>query len=297
VRRCSSILLIDAKAAAPSKEEDVKKTFASIAPRISSSLNPYLLPCVLLPALVFEPTISLIANAISAHAASASDGGVPRVLVLVVNDGNGVADGTCVSGSHYCLVVATFSQKVDEINMTNKGGSNMTNKGGSNETGDNITTGEKKKPDTAPDDPDGWRAMSIRKKKRSDQSQSSSGVCNLHVIAHMYSLSLLEQAGALSLGKKKDKKDKKGKKDKKDKKDKDKKTKKKKAKNQVENYFKLLGYLLVVGVLGKVPIISTAADNPTTPTELASDIPTLRAAAPTLIGCGSSEPSRWTPRT
>jgi hypothetical protein len=73
-------------------------------------------------------------------------------------------------------------------------------------------------------------------------------------------------------------------KDKKGKKDKDKKTKKKRAKNQVENHFKLLAYLLVVGVLGKVPIISTAADGPTTPTELASDIPALRAAAPALIG-------------
>ena len=62
MRRCS-ILLIDAKAAAPSKEEGVKMAFASIAPRISSSLNPYLLPCVLLPALVFEPAISLIAKA------------------------------------------------------------------------------------------------------------------------------------------------------------------------------------------------------------------------------------------
>ena len=135
----------------------------------------------------------------------------------------------------------------------------------------------------------------------------------------MYSLSLLEQAGALSLSQKKGKKDKndkkdkhdeinmtnnggsnttstsvdtapdnpdqkKGKKDKKDKKDKhDKKKKKKKAKKQVQDYFNLLAYLLVVGVLGKVPIISTPADNPTTPTELASDIPALRAAAPTLI--------------
>ena len=38
----------------------------------------------------------------------------------------------------------------------------------------------------------------------------------MHVIAHMYSLSLLEQAGALSLSQKKGKKDKNDKKDKHD---------------------------------------------------------------------------------
>ena len=119
---------------------------------------------MLLPALVFEPAISLIAKAICAHAATASDGDVPRVLVLVVNDGTGVADGTNVNGSHYCLVVATFRQQADEINMTNNGGSN--------------TTVDKRKPDTAPDDPDDWWATSIRKKQRGAQSQSSSGVCN-----------------------------------------------------------------------------------------------------------------------
>ena len=109
---------------------------------------------MLLPALVFEPEISLIAKAICAHAASASDGDVPRALVLVVNDGNGVADGTNVNGSHYCLVVATFRQQADEINMTNNGGSNTTS----------ISV------ETAPDKD--WKATSIRKK------MSSSGVCN-----------------------------------------------------------------------------------------------------------------------
>ena len=54
--------------------------------------------------------------------------------------------------------------KHDEINMTNNGGSN--------------TTVDKRKPDTAPDNPDDWRATSIRKKQRGAQSQSSSGVCN-----------------------------------------------------------------------------------------------------------------------
>ena len=109
---------------------------------------------MLLPALVFEPAISLIAKAICAHAATASDGDVPRVLVLVVNDGTGVADGTNVNGSHYCLVVATFRQQADEINMTNNGGSNTTS----------ISV------ETAPDKD--WKATSIRKK------MSSSGVCN-----------------------------------------------------------------------------------------------------------------------
>jgi hypothetical protein len=103
VRRCS-ILLIDAKAAAPSKEEDVQKAFASIAPRISSSLNPYLLPCRVASCSCIRTRNKFDCNAISAHAASASDGDVPRVLVLVVNDGNGVADGTRVNDSHYCLL-------------------------------------------------------------------------------------------------------------------------------------------------------------------------------------------------